>query len=310
MEPTSNNVILLPATIAHYERELTKYLEAERYEEAVRLLQFLSSCEGGGPAKEEEWLALLSWLQTMFPETGFAGAESSGTDSAEDAEDEEQFVRQYVANRSGGDRSYGLQLIELLRASASPERQLMALEQLTFTDTEEGDAVILDWLAETEAHPMVQFKALQTLKKRGVKGAARFPKLGAVHSVDIEETPGSLDEFPEPVRDIISRVEEISDIGLPDFPYFARQTWLEFLAYSYGTELYKTIVRADKEGAVDAWAAALHRLLLETVFGEADTAELAELYGITAVLQTHWDEAYKELKRFSRIMLPVLPGRY
>jgi hypothetical protein len=309
VEP-SNNVILFPTTVAHYERELTKLLESERYSEAVRLLLFLAGCQGAPPDKSGEWKALLSWLQTMFPETAFepdSRYDSSGLADTDEDDREEQFVQRYVTGRSGADASYGLQLIELLRASSSPERQLMALEQLAFAQQPELDPLLLQWLSETETHPMVQFKALQTLKKRGCKGTAVFPKLGVDISVEIEETPADFDEFPERVQDIIGRVEQISEASQPDFPYFARQTWLEFLAYVYGTEAYRDIAAAGRDGAVDAWAAALHRMLLETMFGEADVEELADLYGITAALQPLWNEAYAELKRFGRLLMPSAP---
>jgi hypothetical protein len=308
-----NNVILFPATVTFYERELTRYLEAERYEEAVKLLRFLQNCRGVAADKAEEWSALLKWLQTMFPEIALLPPNEAGiaeTDAEADAgesDSEEHYVRQYVAARSGGNRSYGRQLVELLQTTSSPERQLMALEQLVYADNPELDGLIADWLAASETHPMVQFKALQTLKKRGCKGAVRFPKLGVMVEVDVEETPVSLDEYPEPIRDIIARVEEISEVSQPDFPFFARQTWLEFLAYAYGTPVYREVAAADREGAVDAWAAGLHRLLLELIFGEADMAELAELYGITGSLRPAWEAAYAALKRFGRLMLPSLP---
>jgi hypothetical protein len=307
-----NNVILFPATVAFYERELTRYLEAERYEEAVKLLRFLQSCQGVAADKAKEWSALLKWLQTMFPETALPDPNDAGTagadaeDDAGESDNEEHYVRQYVAARSSDNRSYGLQLIELLQASPSPERQLMALEQLVYADSPELDGLIEEWLAASETHPMVQFKALQTLKKRGFRGAVRFPKLGATVEVDVEETPTCLDEYPEPIRDIIARVEEISEVSQPDFPYFARQTWQEFLAYAYGTPVYREVAAADREGAVDAWAAGLHRLLLELIFGQADTAELAELYGITGGLRQAWEAAYAALKRFGRLMLPAV----
>ncbi|KIL40291.1 hypothetical protein SD70_14450 [Gordoniibacillus kamchatkensis] len=314
---TPNNVILLPATVRFYEKELTVHLERERYEEAVKLLLFLRDCHGVAADKAEEWSALLNWLQTMFPETallrpGEGRAAAGEPEDEEDEEDgdsgEEQYVRQYVSDKSGQNRAYGLQLIELLHAAASPERQLMALEQLAFAERSDLNELIIQWLATTETHPMVQFRALQTLKKRGCKGAVRFPKFGRTVQAEVEDTPVSFDDYPGPIRDIIARIEEISEVSQPDFSYFARQTWLEFLAYAYATPIYRDVAAADREGAVDAWAAALHRMLLELIFGAADVAELAELYGITSALEPEWEAAYKELKRFARLMLPVPPA--
>lgn len=298
VEPPSN-VILFPTTVSHYERELTRHLEAERYEEAVKLLVFLQSCQGAEPAKQDEWSALLNWLQTMFPETVLEPLHS-----AEDEEtDESGFVQQYVAAKSSQNRSYGIQLIDLLQTSASPERQLMVLDQLVFAEHSDIDGLLLDWLKTAELHPMVQFKTLQTLRKRGAKGIVQFIKLREKITVDIEETPAFYEQFPAPIRDIMSRVETISEVSHPDFAYFAKQTWLEFLAYAYGTSTYRTIA-SEVDGAVDAWAAALHQMLLEVVFGEADRDELGDLYGITGELLPVLDSAYAALSRFRRIMMP------
>jgi hypothetical protein len=297
------NIILFPTTTAYYERELTRHLEAERYEEAVNLLLFLQSCQGADSAKQEEWGALLNWLRTMFPETML---EPLQTDDDEEAEESESgYIRQYVEAKSSQNRTYGIQLIELLRTSASPERQLMILDQLAFAENGDIDVLLLDWLKTAELHPMVQFKLLQTFRRRGAKGIVQFVKLGEKIAVDLEETPAFYEQFPAPIRDIMSRVESISESDHPDFSYFAKQTWLEFLAYAYGTSTYR-VLAVEGDGAIDAWAAALHRVLLEIVFGQADREELNDLYGITGDLVPVLDSAYEALSRFRRVMMPSL----
>ncbi|MDD9269901.1 hypothetical protein ACFPES_22865 [Paenibacillus sp. GCM10023248] len=287
-----NNVILFPKTIQYYEDELTRFLHKEQYSDALQLLTFLLQFPGIDPLKAEQWGALLVWLQTMFPETMFPDQ----VPSEEDLEAEEDLLRQYIHEKAADDGAYAQKLIQSLR-EGTLEQQVSSLEQLSFIDRPEIGAAIKEWLYERPRHPHIQFKALQALKQLGEQGIVEFPKNGTRIAVDIEETPLCPEEFPMQIRDMIRRVGDISEINQPDFVYFAKQMWQEFLAYAYGTSLYTDLVRTE-EGAVDIWASALHVVLQEQLFGSVDREELLDTYGIVDSMSLPWKRAHLVLQAF------------
>ncbi|NOV04037.1 hypothetical protein [Paenibacillus planticolens] len=293
-----NNVILFPKTEQYYEEELTRFLKSEQYSDALQMLTFLLQFPGANPHKVEQWEALSIWLQTMFPETMFP----MSSPSDEEIEGEEDLLRQYIQEKSTDDGTYALKLLNLLK-EGSLEQQVSALEQLGFVDQSGISASVKEWLSEKPRHPHIQFKALQALKQMGEQGFVEFPKNGSMIAAQIEETPLGPEEFPSQIRDMIRRVGDISEISQPDFVYFAKQTWQEFLAYAYGTSIYTDLLRAE-DGAVDVWASALHAILQERLFGSANREELLDNYGIVDSMTLQWKRAHLVLQAFVKQFNP------
>lgn len=297
-DPSINNLILFPKTEQFYEEELTRFLRTEQYSDALQLLTFLLQFPTIDQHKAEQWEALLHWLQTMFPETIFPVS----TQTEEDIEEEADLLRQYIQEKTTDDGAYALKLQNMLR-DGTLEQQVNALEQLAFIDQPEVSQHVKAWLCEKPRHPHIQFKALQALKQMGEHGLIEFPKNGNKILVEIEETPLSPEEFPSRIRDMIRRVGDISEISQPDFVYFAKQTWQEFLAYAYGTSIYTDLLRAE-EGAVDVWASALHAILQEKLFGTVNREELLDNYGIVDSMKLQWKRAHIVLQAFVKQFNP------
>ncbi|NHN30134.1 hypothetical protein [Paenibacillus agricola] len=292
-EKLNENVILFPKTVEFYQYELTRMLETERYGEAIQMLSFLLTCHHQDRRIEEEWEALLQWLQTMFPEEVFAFGEEGEEDLTET-----ELLRQHLSIKTQSDSGYAEKLLGMLEHPQSLENQLLALDQLAFIEHPDINAKLSEWLSASEQHPLIQYKVLQTLKLRGVTGPIQLEKHGERIIVQIEETPKSFDDFPLPIHDIMERFEEISQTQQPALFYFAQETWNEFLAFIYGTAQYHQMLREEWD-SVDVWAAALHLVLLEKVFHSGGKEEIMELYGITNDLMFQWEQAYRVMLQFA-----------
>ncbi|SDN57878.1 hypothetical protein SAMN04487897_103228 [Paenibacillus sp. yr247] len=297
-DPSINNLILFPKTEQYYEEELTRFLRTEQYSDALQLLTFLLQFPAVDPHKTEQWEALRIWLHTMFPETLFPMTPQTEEDQVE----EEDLLRQYIQEKTADDGAYALKLQNMLK-EGTLEQQVNALDQLAFIDQPEVSQGVKDWLCEKPRHPHIQFKALQALKQMGEHGFIEFPKNGEKILVEIEETPMGPEEFPLRIRDMIRRVGDISEISQPDFVYFAKQTWQEFLAYAYGTAIYTDLQKAE-EGAVDVWASALHAILQEKLFGTVNREELLDNYGIVDSMKLQWKRANHVLHTFVKQFNP------
>ncbi|MVP00522.1 hypothetical protein [Paenibacillus lutrae] len=297
MTHSYNNVVLFPKTSAAYEKQMTLMLEQENYEEAARLLRYLLQFSRDDSDKQAQWRALLQWLETMFPETIFEDGLKADDEDLELTE--EDLMRQSVSDKSAEGRQYVGRLLDMLEDRQDMERQMIALEQLAYADDPRIDEFLKEWLHTAENHPFIQFRALQVLKQREVKGPAVLARKGDKMVIRIEDTPLKLEEFPEKIREMLYRVQQLSENDQPDFGFFAEQTWLEFLKTVYGTEVYAAM-SASTEEEVDAWACALHGVLLQTLYGEAGREELLEQYGITAGTVGKWTEAYGCLHSFMR----------
>jgi hypothetical protein len=294
----NENVILFPKTVEFYQFELTRMLETERYGEAIRMLQFLLSFHNQDDRAREEWLALLQWLQTMFPEEIFPALADE-----EDELTEEEMLRQRMQDKERRDDGYAEKLLDMLQQPQSVENLLLALDQLAFLEYPGINEQLRKWIAAGEQHPLIQYKALQTLKLRGMTGPLQLSKHGETIVVEMEDTPASFDDFPEPVREIIDRVQDISHMIQPELAYFAQETWNEFLAYIYGTSQYRLLLRGEQANA-DIWAAAFHFILLEKIFHNGDKEEVLELYGITSDLMFQWEQAYRVMQSFAAATFP------
>ncbi|KQX49126.1 hypothetical protein [Paenibacillus sp. Root444D2] len=297
-DPSINNLILFPKTEQYYEEELTRFLKTEQYSDALQLLTFLLQFPTVDQHKTEQWEALRNWLYTMYPETMFPMT----SPLEDDPEEETDLLRQYIQDKTADDGAFALKLLNMLR-EGTLEQQVNALEQLAFIDQSDVSDRVKEWLCEKPRHPHIQFKALQALKQMGERGFIEFPKNGEKILVEIEETPLCPEDFPSRIRDMIRRVGDISEISQPDFVYFAKQTWQEFLAYAYGTSIYTDLQKAE-EGAVDVWASALHAILQEKLFGSVNREELLDNYGIVDSMKLQWKRANLVLQAFVKQFNP------
>jgi hypothetical protein len=298
----NDNVILFPKTVEYYQFELTRMLETERYGEAIRMLQFLLTFHNQDERIQDEWHALLQWLQTMFPEETFPAPEDGEEDLTE-----AELLRQHLAVKERDDSGYAEKLLDILQHPQSMENLLLALDQLAFLEHPAINDELCKWVTSREQHPIIQYKVLQTLKQRGMTGPLKLSKQGETVIVDIEDTPVSFDDFPAPVNEIIERIQDISQMIQPALAYFAQETWNEFLAYIYGTAQYRQMLRQE-QSCVDVWAAAFHFVLLEKVFDNGDKEEILELYGITSDLVFQWEQAYRVMQSFASSTFSRSPG--
>ncbi|WP_284637827.1 hypothetical protein [Paenibacillus silviterrae] len=294
-EQVNDNVILFPKTIEYYQYELTRMLEAERYGEAVRLLRFLLNCRHHDHRVQGEWQSLLDWLQMMFPEEQFP------LEDEQEELTEEELLREQLRLRGREGEEYAEKLLAALEQPYEVDKQLLALEQLALVEHPRVNDVLEEWATRPNLHPMLQFKALQTLQRRGATGSVTLYKLNEETVVDLEDTPPTFDDFPAQIHEIMLRVQEISETQHPALSYFAQETWNEFLAFIYGTSQYRQMLRQDSS-CIDVWAAALHLTLLEHVFHSGDREELLDLYGITSHLLFQWEQAYRVMKQFAATM--------
>lgn len=296
-----DNVVLFPKTIEYYQYELTKLLEGERYGEAIRLLRFLLACRVDDDRSREEWQSLLQWLEMMFPELTSMGLASmpAGLEGEEEVT-ESGLLRRSVQNKAKQQSDYAEKLLAMLDAGERSDKLQLALDQLAYLDHPRIDEALLGWLARETLHPLVQFKALQVLKLRGVKEQVKLMRGGEEVVLDIEDTPSGPDEFPWQIREMIARVQEISETTHPALSYFAQETWNEFLAFIYGTSTYAQLLRQEP-GCVDVWASALHLMLLDKLFGGGNKEELLEMYGITSELEFQWEQAYRVMQQFAAV---------
>jgi hypothetical protein len=293
-----DKVILLPKTIDFYQIEITRMLETERYGEAIDLLRFLGGCDSGDARLDAEWVALLAWLESMRPE---------GTALYDVAEEEEEsesdLFRQHLRQKLESEPNYVEQLIKMLDTDHDTTKQILALEQLAYLEEPKHGVFnitewLIQWLKASRENPWVQFKALQTLKMRGVKDTVRIIKQGVELHINIEQVPLELKQYPIPFRTILNKLQKVAEINEPSLPYFAEQIWEQFHAYIYGTATYDQLLNLD-ETLADVWAAALHIVLSELMAGAVNDAEIQQLYGISADLKLQLKQSYQVLRSFT-----------
>lgn len=282
----------------HYQIQLTRMLEAEQYGEAKELLRFLLQCQGEDARHYEEWDSLLTWLDMAFPEGG--GGESGARAAESGEEEDEVLLREQLLNPPEQDEAYINQVLYIMQHHPMIDQQMLALERAAYIQKPDIDDVIKTWLLSAEVHPVVQFKALQCLRRRGAAGTLTLDRLGETVELELVETPLSMDEFPEPVSRILERTEQTTEVDDPTLPHFARELWKESLQFLYGTAAYRWMLR-DDEGTVDCFAAALHLTLLLTVYGTANDDDIRDTYGITESLRFRYEQACRALRQVAAL---------
>lgn len=292
---------MFPSMLDHYQIHLTRMLESEQYGEAKELLRFLLQCQGEDERHYEEWSSLLTWLEMAFPENGSDG--TGYVHSLQEEERDEEDIRAELLNPAEQDGTYINQVLYIMKHHPMIDQQMLALERAAYIQSDEVDETIVDWLQTGTIHPIVQFKALQCLRKRGAAGTLTIERLDEQVQLDLEDTPLSMDDFPAQINQILERVCEVAEADDPTLPHFARELWKESLQFLFGTAAYKWMLR-DDEGTVDCFAAALHLTLLLTVYGSANDDEIRETYGITESLRFPYEQACRALRQVAVLQLP------
>ena len=279
---------MFPNMLDHYQFQLTRMLEAEQYGEARELLQFLLHCQGEDQRHYEEWSNLLKWVEMAFPDS------LSGNNGSQTTENEDDLRRQAL-DPGEQDEEYINQVLYIMKNHPMIDQQMLALERAALLESAEVSREIRSWLAEASLHPVVQFKALQCLRKRGESGNVSMERLGEQARLEIEATPLSLDDFPQPVLAVLERVERVTEIIDASLPHFARELWKECLQFLYGTSTYRWMLD-ERDEMVDCYAAALHLALATAAYGTADEEEIREAYGITESLRFRYEQACRMMR--------------
>ena len=295
------NLLLFPKTLEYYQIQLTKLLESERYGEAKALLSFLLQCGGEAERHHAEWQVLLNWLDKAFPEERFAGdvVAALGAEAFAEAEpeSEEELARRLTKERADRSESYVPNLLASLRQTDDPDKQKLIISQLTLIQHPDIEPALREWLASGERHPSVQFIALQALRSQGASGLTVMWRNGEAVTPEIEATPASFADFPPAIHRVIERVRLAAEVSDPALPYFAEEMWKECVQAAYGTPVYETMA-AEDEAWTDIWAASLHRIVLESLHGEAADEAIRETYGVTDALRFRYEQALRWFRQY------------
>lgn len=280
----------------YYQIQLTVMLENERYGEAMEVLRFLLRCSGQNERHYEEWRALLEWLEAAFPEAAAPQGSEAFPEETEDP-DEAEMTRQMVNEKVAQDAGYADKLLAAVMNGPLNEQTILALEQLAYLDRPEIDAALVDWLQETPLHPLLQFRVLQTLRRRGMEGSIELARgMEDVH-IEIDTVPLDPGGFPPAITRILERVADQTEVHEPTLFYFAQELWSQFIMAVYGTSDYESMLD-EEESTLDIWAAALHDIVSESLKGFRNEEEVRSLYGITDTMRFRYEGAYRSLKQF------------
>ena len=295
-----DNVVLFPKTLDYYQIQLTVMLENERYGEAMKLLQFLLQCQGQEERHLQEWQALLDWLRVAFPQ--YAESEADEINEADDKHefeemDEEAIARLHVQERLEDDPRYEEKLLDTVMNSPVSEQSMLALSQLAYLDSPEIDRALIEWLEGSQMHPLLQFRVVQTLRKRGLQGTVRLKRGKETVEVEIEGTPLNHQDFPLALVQVLERVADQTEVQEPTLFYFAQELWSQFVMAIYGSKDYQDMLQ-ENDTTLDIWAAALHQTVSESLTGSRNEEETRMVYGITDTMRFQFEQAYRTMKYF------------
>lgn len=288
-----DNIVLFPKTLDYYQIELTRMLETERYGEAADLLRFLLQCQGEDPRHYEEWRALLDWLTEAFPglQNGSPDAEDYGPET------EESLARRHVEAKLEQDQNYASKLLSAVMDKPLSEQTLLALDQLAYLNRPEVDEALIEWLHQEELHPLLQYRVLQTLRRRGTQGTLSMMRAGEKVEIEIESVPLKPDEFPPAVQEVLERVGEQTQVHDPTLFYFAQELWSQIVMGLYGGRDYRSLIDGD-DTVIDIWAAALHQLVADSLPDGKTDEEIRALYGITDEHRLRFEQVCRSIRLF------------
>lgn len=272
-------------------------LENERYAEAINLLEFLLQCQGQDQRNYEEWAALLEWLRAAFPQYISTDDNNPGQDEEDEIESEEDLARQNAKNKLAEDGDYANKLLRILKDEPLSEQTMLALDQLAYVDVASVDRSLKEWIEHNRLHPLLQFRVLQTLRKRGADFTVTLQRGTEKVEVEIETVPLKPDDFPHAVLRILERVADQTEVHEPTLFYFAQELWSQYIMAVYGTSDYRSMLEGD-ESMLDMWAAALHAAVAESLGGSHNEEEIRTLYGITSEVRFRFEQAYRSIKQF------------
>ncbi len=297
---SGEKVILLPKTIDYYQEELTTMLETERFSEAIELLDFLLKCRVDDPQTIEEWHNLLDWLRKAFDSSAIADADEPESDDEEITEQDLHKQRFYM--KMVEDPGYVKRLLETVLQAGDLEQKMLAIEQLVVADHPKIDETLKQWLEQAALHPLIQYKVLQALRARGASGTLKLNRAGETVQVQIEDTPLDLIHFSASIAEVIDVLKAVCEVEDPSLVYFAEHIWKEFLAYRYGTSLYREMLEMSQTDARE-WAAALHVAISASMTGDpvnVDSTDPDALsrYDLTASSLEHVQRRCEHLHTF------------
>lgn len=267
-------------------------LETERYREAMELLSFLLACEGQDPKHYEEWQSLLDWLMSAFPE------HDSHPMQEDEEEDEELFVRRHIEQKMQEDAHYGRKLLDTVIYEPMSERSLLALEQLVFVDLPQIDEALVEWITKQQLHPLLQFRVLQILSRRGNVEMLSLRRGKENVEIHLRDVPLKIEQFPYPVQAVLDRVEEQTAVHNPTLFYFAQELWHQFMMAIYGTTNYQAILKED-DAELDVWAGALHAVVTQRLpDGSKHDEEIRVQYGVTDHFRLRFEQACRAIEQF------------
>lgn len=272
-------------------------LESERYGEAMDLLRFLLQCQGQEERHYIEWQSLLEWLEAAFPyaaHIGDAEGEASGPD---DDLGEDDMARILAQAKQADDPDYAGKLLKKVMEEPLAESTVLALEQLSYVKGEGIDEALAAWLETGTAHPLLQFRTLQTLRRRGVEGSVKLVRGLETAIVEIEDVPLQAGDFPLQVSQVLERVALQAEVHEPTLYYFAQELWGQFIMSIYGSSDYRALLTGD-DLLLDIWAGSLHQIVSESLNGSRNEEETRTMYGITDTLRFQFEQAYRSLKGF------------
>ncbi|HEY4391368.1 MAG TPA: hypothetical protein VGN02_08480 [Paenibacillus sp.] len=271
-------------------------LEREQYKEAANLLRFLLQCQGLDQKNYDEWQALLDWLIGAFPGLQDESLEDNEFDLSDDAE--EEMARQHVRSKAAEDKEYAAKLLQTVTDQPLSEQTFLALDQLSYLESSDVDEVLVQWLGRQKLHPLLQYRVLQTLRRRGQTGHVTFLRSGERVDIDIEFVPLRQEDFPPSVQNILERVGEQTQVHDPTLFYFAQELWFQFVMAIYGTVDFRSML-VEEDDIIDIWAAALHQIVSDTLPGGHNDEEIRALYGITDHLRLRFEQAYRSMRQFT-----------
>ncbi|MBM6385205.1 MAG: hypothetical protein JSY10_14645 [Paenibacillus sp.] len=292
----SNNIVLFPKTLDYYQIQLTVMLENERYGEAMNLLRFLLQCQGQEERHYDEWRALLEWLEAAFPH--YAEDSSIAPDVQEEEEiSEEDMARQHARSKLEQDKGYADKLLRTVMEEPLSEQTMLALEQLAYLELPEIDEALSSWLTDKSLHPLLQFRVLQTLRRRGTHGFITFTRGEEQVEVEIDTVPLRPEDFPLQIVRILERVADQTEVHEPTLFYFAQELWIQFVMAVYGTRDYDSMLE-DNDSMTDIWAAALHMTVADSLGGSHDEEDTRSMYAVTGAMRFRLEQAYRSMKQF------------
>ncbi|WP_084146955.1 hypothetical protein [Paenibacillus wynnii] len=294
--------MLFPKTLDYYQIQLTIMLESERYGEAMELLRFLLQCQGQEEHYYEEWQSLLEWLETAFPYAAQHGDSDGSPYGHEEDLGEEDMARILAQSKQADDPDYPNKLLLKIMNEPLAEGTVLALEQLSYVQGEGVDEALIAWLQTGKVHPLLQFRTMQTLRRRGVEGAVKLVRGLETSVIEIDDIPLQSDDFPPQVVQVLERVAQQAEVHEPTIYYFAQELWGQFIMSIYGTADYRSLMSGE-DVLLDIWAGALHQIISESLNGTRNEEETRNMYGITDTMRFQFEQAYRSLKAFVKAEL-------